>query len=212
MQIDALKGENLRVAVYHRVPIRVINQVSSYELIAKERRDYVERNGWTFLGIYIDEGQPGKGRERLMADCAAGKADLVLVRSMSKLDRDLPEVLRIADELASLPQPVGIFFEAEDFYTLSSDRGDPILLLTALAEWEPEQKRRSHVVTMDRAEFERTKRQIRLSMEETGKAKKAFYAAPSLEQHRKKRSAQDAISTLWEMTAQVSGMIQELTE
>ena len=107
MQIDALKGENLRVAVYHRVPIRVINQVSSYELIAKERRDYVERNGWTFLGIYIDEGQPGKGRERLMADCAAGKADLVLVRSMSKLDRDLPEVLRIADELASLPQPVG---------------------------------------------------------------------------------------------------------
>lgn len=65
MQIDALKGENLRVAVYHRVPIRVINQVSSYELIAKVRRDYVERNGWTYQGIYIDEGQPEKGRERL---------------------------------------------------------------------------------------------------------------------------------------------------
>ena len=78
-----------RVAIYVRVSTDDIRQTTSYELQKKYYEDFVnQRPNWTLAGIYADEGISGtslKHRDafnRMIADCKAGKIDLIITKSV----------------------------------------------------------------------------------------------------------------------------------
>jgi len=58
---------------------------------------------------------------RLLANCSAGRVDLVVTKSTSRISRDLNTLMNIVRELASLKPPVGTLFEATGLNTLSQD-------------------------------------------------------------------------------------------
>lgn len=94
---------------------------------------------WQFAGVYSDEAISGTrdqrpGLQALMTDCRAGKIDLVLVKSISRLARNTVILLETVRELKTLD--VDVFFEEQNIHTLSSE-GE--LLLTILASYAQEE-------------------------------------------------------------------------
>ena len=95
-----------RVAAYARVSMETEQlhhslsaQVSHYSALIQSNPE------WEYAGVYADEGITGtatKHRDefkRLMADCDAGKIDLVLVKSVSRFARDTVDTLKATRHL-----------------------------------------------------------------------------------------------------------------
>lgn len=115
-----------RVAVYVRVSSDSINQTSSFELQKNYYTDIVDRHeGWTLVDIYADEGITGTSLDhrdsflKMIEDCKAGMIDLIVTKSVSRFARNLKDCTQYADELKSLKNPVGIYFENENIYTFN---------------------------------------------------------------------------------------------
>ena len=92
-----------------------------------------EHPGWLYVGVYSDEALTGtkdnrSGFQLLLADCRAGKIDMVLVKSISRLARNTVTLLETVRELKTLG--VDVYFEEQNIHTLSSE-GE--LMLTILA-------------------------------------------------------------------------------
>ena len=87
-------------------------QVSHYSSLIQSNPE------WEYVGVYADEGITGtstKKRDefkRLMADCNAGKIDIVLVKSISRFARDTVDTLNATRHLKSLG--IDVFFEREN--------------------------------------------------------------------------------------------------
>ena len=117
-QQDIFKAEKmLRVAVYARVSTDDPRQTSSYELQKNHYQDVVNKNpNWTLVEIYADEGISGTSLQhrdafkRMIADCKAGKIDLIITKSVSRFARNVVDCIRYVRELSSLRPPVGVFF------------------------------------------------------------------------------------------------------
>ena len=132
--IPALPQENFyddqrekRVAVYARVSTDDPRQTSSYELQKNHYLDVVSRHpGWNMVDIYADEGISGTSLQhrdnfiRMIADCRAGKIDLVVTKSVSRFARNVLDCIGYVRQLAALTPPIGIFFETKDFDTAES--------------------------------------------------------------------------------------------
>ena len=119
-----------RVAVYARVSTDDPRQTSSYELQKNHYEDVVKHHpGWKLINIYADEGISGtslKHRDafvQMIADCKAGKIDLILTKSVSRFARNILDCIGYARQLAAMQPPIGIFFETERIYTLNSNSG-----------------------------------------------------------------------------------------
>ena len=117
-----------RVAVYARVSTGDPNQTSSYELQKNHYQDMVSRHpGWHLVEIYADEGISGTSLQhrddfiRMIADCEAGKIDLIVTKSVSRFARNVLDCIGQVRKLRALPNPVGVFFETENIYTLNSN-------------------------------------------------------------------------------------------
>ena len=54
----------------------------------------------------------------MLEDAKAGKFDVIIVKNLSRLSRNLMDCMNIIYALRNLPNPVGIFFESENLYTL----------------------------------------------------------------------------------------------
>ncbi len=96
------------------------------------------RGDWQLVKIYADEAMTGTRDDRpqfqqLLADCRAGKIDMVITKSVTRLARNTLTVLNTARELKSLG--IDIYFEKENIHTISSD-GE--LMLTLLATFAQE--------------------------------------------------------------------------
>ena len=142
MQVPQLKPK-LRVAAYARVSMEtemlhhsIAAQISYYSSL-------IQRNPeWTYAGVYADEGITGtstKQRDefnRMIADCEAGKIDMVLAKSISRFARDTVDCLNTTRRLKELGIPV--YFEREKINTMTAD-GE--LLLTLLASFAQEEAR-----------------------------------------------------------------------
>ena len=69
-----------------------------------------------------DEGISGRDTNhrddfnRLLADCNAGKIDMVLVKSISRFARDTVDTLTVTRHLKELG--IDVYFEKKDFYTV----------------------------------------------------------------------------------------------
>ena len=122
-----------RVAAYARVSLdkdamlhSLAAQISYYKGLIQRKPD------WEYAGVYADEGLTGTKEnrpefQRLLADCRAGKIDLVIVKSISRLARNTVTMLATVRELKALG--IDVLFEKENIHSMS---GDGELMLSIL--------------------------------------------------------------------------------
>jgi DNA invertase Pin-like site-specific DNA recombinase len=145
---DVFRDERtMRVAVYIRVSSDSENQVSSFVMQEKVYTDLVKKHpNWTLVDIYADDGISGtslKKRDnflRMIADCEAGKIDLIVVKNVSRFARNLVICLEYTRKLAALRPPVGVLFELEHIYTLNEHSEGALVGSAQFAEKESEWK------------------------------------------------------------------------
>ncbi len=132
-----------RVAVYVRVSTDDPRQTSSYELQKNYYVDMIGRHeNWHLIKIYADEGISGtslKHRDafvEMIADCKAGKIDLIVTKSVSRFARNVVDCIGSVRQLAAMPSPVGVFFEMENIYTLNSSSEMSLSFIATLAQEE----------------------------------------------------------------------------
>ena len=135
--------ETKRVAVYARVSTDNVQQTSSYELQKNYYEDQVKRHpNWTLVGIYPDEGISGTSLQhrakfnQMIADCRAGKIDLIITKSVSRFARNIVDCISLVRELASLNPPVGVFFESENIFTLKDNTEMSLSFVATMAQEE----------------------------------------------------------------------------
>lgn len=144
--------ERKRVAAYARVssgkdaiPHSLSAQVCYYS-------NLIQCNPkWIYVGTYVDRVASGtrENREsfqRLLADCRAGKVDMVITKSTSRLARNTATLLKTVCELKTLG--IDVYFEDQQIHTMSKN-GD--LLITILASFAQEESRG---VSKNRRQFE----------------------------------------------------------
>ena len=129
-----------KVAAYARVSTgkdamlhSLSSQVSYYSSLIQNHA------GWLYAGVYSDEALTGtkdsrSGFQNLLADCRAGKVNLILTKSISRFARNTVTLLETVRELKALE--VDVFFEEQNINTMSSE-GE--LMLTILASYAQEE-------------------------------------------------------------------------
>ena len=152
--IPALPQESLyddtkekRVAVYARVSTDDPRQTSSYEL---QRNHYIEmvskRPLWKLIDIYADEGISGTSMNkrdaflRMLADCHAGKIDLIVTKSVSRFSRNVVDCIEQIRKLKELIPPVGVVFETEGISTLDNSSEMSLTMIATIAQEESHTK------------------------------------------------------------------------
>ncbi len=138
-----------RVAAYCRVSTLQELQYNSLEA----QRSYYEKMvakhpEWTLVGIYADQksGRNNKKMvefQRMMADCRAGKIDLIFIKSISRMGRNTVQFLEACIELYSLG--VEIFFEVEQLYASDPQAMRMLTIYASLYQNESESK--SYAIT-----------------------------------------------------------------
>ena len=141
VQPSPILQKKLRVAAYARVSVDTLHyslaaQVSYYSSLIQNNP------AWEYAGVYADEGITGTSTthrdefKRLIADCNAGKIDLVLVKSISRFARDTVDCLHTVRRLKE--KGIAVRFERENIDSTSED-GE--LLLTLLASFAQEESK-----------------------------------------------------------------------
>mgnify|MGYP000762713166 FL=1 len=141
-QIPALPTRK-KVAAYARVSMEterlhhsLSSQVSYYSELIQNNPE------WEYVGVYVDEAITGtiaKKRDefqRLIADCDAGKIDIVLCKSISRFARNTVDLLITVRHLKELG--ISVRFEKENIDSLSGDGEVMLTLLASFAQSESE--------------------------------------------------------------------------
>ena len=133
-------AQQIKVAAYARVSTgkdamlhSLSSQVSYYSKLIQGHE------GWQYVGVYADEALTGtkdtrENFQRLLADCRAGKVNMILTKSISRFARNTVTLLETVRELKAIE--VDIFFEEQNIHSMSSD-GE--LMLTILASYAQEE-------------------------------------------------------------------------
>lgn len=95
--------------------------------------------GWRYIGVYADEAMTGTKDsradfQRMLADCRAGKIDMIITKSISRFARNTVVLLTTVRELKDIG--VDVFFEEQNIHTLSSDGELMLSILAGFAEEE----------------------------------------------------------------------------
>lgn len=138
---NLVRSRVLRVAAYCRVSSEQDEQLNSFENQVSYYTEYINNNPqYEMAGIYADEGISGtntKRREnfnRMIADCEAGKIDLVITKSISRFARNTQDCLNYSRKLKDLG--IGIKFEKENINTMDSTGELLFTILSSLAQDE----------------------------------------------------------------------------
>lgn len=141
---------NQRVAIYVRVSTDDVKQTTSYELQRKYYEEFVTRHpNWTLVKIYADKGISGtslKHRDefnRMIADCKAGKIDMIVTKSVSRFARNVEDFIGTVRNLAEMRPRVGVFFESEAIFSLNDDSQMALTFQATMAEEESHIRSRS---------------------------------------------------------------------
>ena len=133
----------LRVAAYARVSTDSADQEMSFESQCGYYTAFINNNPeWTMAGIYADSGLTGTTTikrdafNRLIADCEAGRIDMVITKSISRFARNTVDCLNAIRKLKALSIPVQ--FEKEAVNTMESKGEFLITILGSLAQQESE--------------------------------------------------------------------------
>lgn len=138
--LPELQPKRLKVCAYCRVStdsdeqsLSLENQTSTYERLINSNPKY------EFAGIYYDKAMTGSkekrpGLQQMLSDARAGKIDLIITKSISRLARNTVTILKYSRELKEIG--VGIFFEEERINTLNADGEVMLSSIAAFAEEE----------------------------------------------------------------------------
>ena len=106
------------VAIYARVSTDDPAQTSSFELQQKYYEDFIRRRPkWKLYRIYSDEGKSGtttahrEGFNEMLKDAFDKKFDLIIVKNISRLARNVVDFLSTIRKLNE--RKVGVLFESE---------------------------------------------------------------------------------------------------
>lgn len=155
-QVDFYDSDaHQRVAVYVRVSTDNIGQVTSYELQKNYYEEFVMRHpNWTLVKIYADKGITGTSTRhrvelnQMLADCNAGKIDLIITKSVSRLARNTVDCITMVRKLANRRNRVGVFFESEGIFSLNEESSMPLSFLASMAQEESHIRSRSMEVSL----------------------------------------------------------------
>lgn len=131
-----------RVAAYARVSSGKDSMLHSLSAQISYYNSYIgSRGDWELIGIYADEALTGTKEDRpkfqeLLADCRAGKIDMIITKSLTRFARNTVTLLKTVRELKLLD--IDVYFEKENIHTNSTD-GE--LMLTLLATFAQEESR-----------------------------------------------------------------------
>lgn len=147
-----------RVAVYARVSTKSKEQVSSIENQTKYYTEKILRTpNWELAEIYSDEGKSGTSKKwrpdfkRMLADAAKKKMDLIVCASVSRFARNISDLIEEVRKLRTTnpSNPVGVYFETEDLYTLDPNINERLQMQGLFAEWESGNKSRRMILSYD---------------------------------------------------------------
>lgn len=146
MRIDAKKPDLLqrkRVAAYARVSMDTERLMHSLSVQVSYYSELIQNTpGWEYAGVYADEGISGTKMDsrpefiRMLADCEAGKIDIILTKSLSRFARNTVDTLNVVRRLKELG--IEVRFEKERINSLE-DEGE--LLITIMASFAQEEVR-----------------------------------------------------------------------
>lgn len=142
-QRTAAQVQKIRVAAYCRVSTDSEEQESSYEAQVSHYTEYIKsKPEWQMVEVYADDGISGTNTakrdefNRMIADCEAGKIDLILTKSISRFSRNTLDCLKYTRKLKALN--IAVFFEKENINTMDS-KGEVLLtIMASLAQQESE--------------------------------------------------------------------------
>lgn len=144
-----------RVAAYCRISMVTDRTELSYQAQTEYYRHLISKNPeWHFAGIYSDHGisatstKQRLGLQELLGDARAGKIDLILTKSISRLARNTVDLLNITREMKSIG--VEVLFEKENISNLTADGELMLTLLASFAQAESEQRSRDVRWAMER--------------------------------------------------------------
>jgi len=130
------------VAAYARISVERGRTLDSLSAQVSYYSNYIQKHpGWKYVGVYADSGETGTSAkrdefQRLIADCEAGKIDIVLTKSISRFARNTVDLLSTVRRLTEIG--VEIRFERDG---ISSVTADGELMLTILASFAQEESR-----------------------------------------------------------------------
>lgn len=131
-----------RVAAYARVSADKETMLHSLAVQVEYYSRLIHSNPeWVNMGVYADEGLTGTKVnrpefQRLIADCHAGKIDMVITKSISRFARNTVDLLNTIRELKAIN--VDVYFEEQNIHSLS---GEGEFMLTILASYAQEESR-----------------------------------------------------------------------
>ena len=138
-----IRSQRLRVAPYCRVSTDSDEQLTSYTAQIEYYTAKIAANPeWTMVRLYADESITGtstkkrKQFNKLIADCEAGKIDLVITKSVSRFGRNTLDGLQYTRKLKRLG--VGVYFEKENVNTLHMDNEMILTFFFSQAQAESE--------------------------------------------------------------------------
>ena len=129
-----------RVAAYARVSSGKDAMLHSLSAQVSYYNNLIQNHsGWEYVGVYADEAKTGtkdsrEDFQRLLADCRAGKVDMVITKSISRFARNTVTLLETVRELKAIG--VDVYFEEQNIHSMS---GDGELMLTILASYAQEE-------------------------------------------------------------------------
>ena len=132
-----------KVAAYARVSMESERLQHSLSAQVSYYSSLIQQNpAWEYAGVYADDGITGTKTNdrtefnRMIADCEAGKIDIILTKSISRFARNTVDLLNAVRHLKDLG--ISVQFEKEHIDSLSED-GE--LMLTLLASFAQEEVR-----------------------------------------------------------------------
>lgn len=130
-----------KVAAYARISMEsermhhsLSAQISYYNALIQKKPE------WEFAGVYADDGISGTGIakrtefQRMLADCEAGKINIILTKSIQRFARNTVDLLETVRHLKDIG--VEVRFEKENINSMS---GDGELMLSILASFAQEE-------------------------------------------------------------------------
>ena len=130
-----------RVAAYARVSTDSDEQYTSYAAQVDYYTQYIKNHiDWEFVKVYSDEGVSGLrtknrvGFNEMISDAVAGKIDLIITKSISRLGRNTVDTLTAIRKLQE--SGVEVWFEKENVYTSDSKCELVITIMSSMAQEE----------------------------------------------------------------------------
>lgn len=129
-----------RVAAYARVSNGKDAMLHSLSAQVSYYSKLIQKTpGWDYAGVYADEALSGtkdtRGEfQKMLADCRAGKIDLIITKSISRFARNTVTTLQTIRELRLIE--VDVYFEEQNIHTLGEEGEFILTLLAAYAEEE----------------------------------------------------------------------------